>query len=111
VNGAGKITASHRGRLALIYVRQSSPVQVREHTESTGRQYGLAETAIELGWAPGGAVVVDADLLRTLIADVTVLPASDRSQCRVGVRWHTSAADEIAVERIGPAAPRPPRLS
>lgn len=62
MNGAGKITAPHRGRLALVYVRQSSPVQVREHAESTGRQYGLAETAIELGWAPGGVVVVDADL-------------------------------------------------
>jgi DNA invertase Pin-like site-specific DNA recombinase len=62
VNGASKITVSHRGRLALVYVRQSSPVQVREHAESTGRQYGLAEVAVELGWAPGGVVVVDADL-------------------------------------------------
>jgi DNA invertase Pin-like site-specific DNA recombinase len=41
-------------------------------------------------------------LLRTLIADVTVLPTSDRGQCRVGVRWHTGAADEITVQRIGP---------
>jgi hypothetical protein len=41
-------------------------------------------------------------LLRTLIADVTVLPAADRGQCRVGVRWHTGAADEITVARIGP---------
>ena len=35
----------------LIYLRQSSMAQVREHTESTRSQYGLAETAAALGWA------------------------------------------------------------
>ncbi len=62
MNGASKITPSHRGRLALVYVRQSTLVQVREHTESTARQYGLSAVAVELGWAPGGVVVIDADL-------------------------------------------------
>src|SRR6266545_2149158 len=62
VNGDAKITATHRARAALIYVRQSTLVQVREHTESTVRQYGLVELAIGLGWAPEQVVVVDADL-------------------------------------------------
>ena len=62
MRSASKITGSHRGRLAVVYVRQSSLVQVREHTESTTRQYGLAATAVEMGWAPGGVLVVDADL-------------------------------------------------
>src|SRR5437773_28803 len=57
-----KVTASHRGRLAVVYVRQSSLVQVRVHGESTTRQYGLASTAVELGWAPGGVLTIDADL-------------------------------------------------
>ena len=46
-----KITGAHRARLAVIYLRQSSMAQVREHTESTTRQYGLAEEAVRLGWA------------------------------------------------------------
>src|SRR5258705_4739039 len=62
MRSASKITASHGARLAVVYVRQSSLVQVREHTESTTRQYGLAATAVEMGWAPGGVLVVDADL-------------------------------------------------
>ena len=36
--------------------------QVRENTESTMRQYGLATTAAELGWLAEQIVVIDADL-------------------------------------------------
>src|SRR5947207_1158237 len=36
--------------------------QVREHTESTTRQYGLAGEATRLGWAPGDVQVIDTDL-------------------------------------------------
>jgi len=62
MNGDAKITPSHRARTALVYVRQSTLVQVRDHTESTQRQYGLAQVAVRLGWAPEDVVVVDADL-------------------------------------------------
>ena len=41
-------------RLAIVYVRQSSPGQVRNHRESTERQYALVERAREFGW-PGVA--------------------------------------------------------
>src|SRR3954451_25291633 len=50
------------GSVALVYVRQSTLAQVREHTESTARQYALAEQATALGWAPGSVQVIDADL-------------------------------------------------
>ncbi|MGW1046632.1 recombinase family protein [Streptomyces sp. NPDC002547] len=62
MSGLQKITSSHRSRLALIYVRQSTLLQVRENTESTARQYGLADRARELGWADSDIGVVDADL-------------------------------------------------
>ena len=39
-------------RLAVVYVRQSSPQQVAENRESTDRQYALAHRAAELGWPP-----------------------------------------------------------
>ena len=45
-----KITADHLERTALVYVRQSTPGQVRDHTESRRRQYGLVDVARELGF-------------------------------------------------------------
>jgi excisionase family DNA binding protein len=62
VNGETKILASHRDRLAVVYLRQSSMTQVREHTESTARQYGLVEEAVRLGWARADVLVIDTDL-------------------------------------------------
>lgn len=62
MNGEAKITSVHRERLAVIYLRQSSMAQVRQHTESTMRQYALTEEAARLGWAPGEVQVIDTDL-------------------------------------------------
>jgi DNA invertase Pin-like site-specific DNA recombinase len=62
VNGETKIGSGHRDRLAVIYLRQSSMAQVRDHTESTTRQYGLADEAVRLGWARRDVVVIDTDL-------------------------------------------------
>jgi excisionase family DNA binding protein len=62
IRGEQKVTRSHLERAAIVYVRQSTLVQVREHTESTLRQYDLAGQAAGLGW-PGTAIeVIDADL-------------------------------------------------
>ncbi|MFF5216182.1 hypothetical protein [Micromonospora sp. NPDC000442] len=41
-------------------------------------------------------------LLRSLIADVTLLPEPDAQTMRIGVRWHTGATGELAVARPGP---------
>src|SRR5258705_2937687 len=62
MNGEQKVTAGHRQRLAVVYLRQSSLAQVRDNTESTLRQYDLAETAIRLGWPSAQVKVIDADL-------------------------------------------------
>jgi DNA invertase Pin-like site-specific DNA recombinase len=62
VSNATAITTQHRERLALIYLRQSTPMQVREHRESTARQYAMAEEAIRLGWGPSSVITIDADL-------------------------------------------------
>lgn len=45
-----KITADHLARRACVYIRQSTPVQVRHNLESQRRQYGLADRARTLGW-------------------------------------------------------------
>ena len=57
-----KIERQHLERLAIVYLRQSSPRQVRENVRSTERQYALAERAAELGWEPGRILTVDGDL-------------------------------------------------
>ena len=62
VSTGGKITGSHLERLAVVYLRQSSPRQVRENFRSTERQYALAEEAARLGWGAERIVVVDGDL-------------------------------------------------
>jgi len=62
MNGEHKISQRHRDRLALIYLRQSSAAQVRDHTESTMRQYALADAAVALGWDRSQVVVLDGDL-------------------------------------------------
>ncbi len=62
MNGEHKISQRHRDRLALIYIRQSTAAQVREHTESTLRQYALADAAVTLGWDRSQVLVLDGDL-------------------------------------------------
>jgi DNA invertase Pin-like site-specific DNA recombinase len=62
MRGEQKITTGHLDRTAIIYLRQSTLMQVREHGESTARQYGLAGEAARLGWAPGCIEVIDCDL-------------------------------------------------
>jgi DNA invertase Pin-like site-specific DNA recombinase len=62
MNGEHKITSSHRERAALVYLRQSSMAQVREHTESTKSQYALADKAAALGWPRTSIEVIDTDL-------------------------------------------------
>ena len=56
-----KVTASHLGRKAYLYVRQSSMQQVFGNTESTERQYALRQRAVALGWQLEDIVVVDCD--------------------------------------------------
>jgi hypothetical protein len=47
---SSKIQPRHLDLEALIYVRQSCAMQVRDHTGSTARQYDLERRARDLGW-------------------------------------------------------------
>ena len=53
-----KALASHLNRLAVIYIRQSSLLQVEQNTESRYRQYQLAERASQMGWPAQRCVVI-----------------------------------------------------
>lgn len=57
-----KIRPEHQGRLAVVYVRQSTVHQVQHHQESTQLQYGLVDQARRLGWPQEQILVIDEDL-------------------------------------------------
>jgi DNA invertase Pin-like site-specific DNA recombinase len=60
-----KITEQHLSRVACIYIRQSTPGQVRFNQESTERQYNLASKAQSLGWSPEHIRILNRDLCQS----------------------------------------------
>ena len=99
-----RITPEHLSRAAWVYVRQSTPGQVRHNHESRGRQYALKDRARQLGWSD--VVLVDDDLGRSgggterpgydrLLAAVcrgevgAVLSLEASRLARNGREWHT----------------------
>ena len=79
-----KIVEQHLSRVACIYIRQSTPGQVRFNQESTERQYNLKNKAQSLGWSPEKIRILDRDLghsgahttnredFKTLVSDVAM---------------------------------------
>jgi len=79
-----KIADRHLSRQACIYIRQSTPGQVRFNQESTERQYNLANKAKSMGWNPEQIRILDRDLgqsgarathredFKTLVSDVAM---------------------------------------
>ena len=57
-----KVTQRHLEHDAYLYIRQSTPRQVLENTESTQRQYALRDRAVALGWPLERIHVLDCDL-------------------------------------------------
>jgi hypothetical protein len=56
-----KLRADHLTRPALIDIRQSTLMQVRENTASTARQYHVTQRVQDLGWPEQLSVVIDQD--------------------------------------------------
>src|SRR5436190_10270287 len=56
-----KVKEHHLRRLAVVYVRQSTPQQVYNNRESTDRQYALDRRAVQLGWPAECVKIVDED--------------------------------------------------
>jgi len=79
-----KILARHLEKPAYVYLRQSSMGQVRNHRESTERQYALQNKAASLGWRTHQIKILDGDLglsgaqsenrqdFKMLVADVSM---------------------------------------
>ena len=65
MSGPPRIASRQLERLAVVYVRQSTPGQVLKNRESQLRQYRLAERAGEMGWPEERVLVIDSDLGRS----------------------------------------------
>jgi DNA invertase Pin-like site-specific DNA recombinase len=66
----GKVQEGHQERLAVVYVRQSTPQQVLDHQESARLQYGLRCWAETLGWAAERVLIIDEDQGKTATSTV-----------------------------------------
>jgi DNA invertase Pin-like site-specific DNA recombinase len=55
-------TTDQRAKMAYVYIRQSSLMQVTRHAESTDLQYSLVERAVALGWPRERVELIDEDL-------------------------------------------------
>ena len=95
---ADKIRARHRDRRAVVYVRQSTMRQARQHQESTRLQYALADRARQLGWHPEQVVVIDDDLGRSA-ASALDRPGFQRLVAEVGL-GHVGLVLGIEVSRL-----------
>jgi DNA invertase Pin-like site-specific DNA recombinase len=65
MNASEAIQPSHLTRLAIVYVRQSSPHQALANQESLRLQYDLQQRACAAGWDASQVRVIDTDLGRT----------------------------------------------
>jgi len=59
---SSKIGPTHLQRRAYVYLRQSTPKQVAQNTESTVNQRAMQERLLNLGWRPDQITIVDSDL-------------------------------------------------
>ena len=126
---SSKITPDHLRRRAVVYVRQSTPIQVAYNLESQRRQYGLADYARELGF--NDVITIDDDLgksgsglverpgFQRLVAEVcggqigAVLCIEASRLARNGRDWHhlielCGLVDVIVIDPEGVYDPRSP---
>lgn len=68
MNTNAKVTGDHLKRRAIVYIRQSSPIQVANNLESQRRQYALADQARQFGFQQ--VELIDEDLGRSASGQV-----------------------------------------
>ncbi|MBK6433818.1 recombinase family protein [Candidatus Amarolinea dominans] len=86
-----KIQPGHLARQAVVYIRQSTPGQVKEHLESQDLQYQLAQRAVSLGWPTEQVQIIDDDLGKSGISSAertgfqTLVSAVGLAQVGIGL--------------------------
>ena len=112
---ASTLEARWESRLAALTEAEQSLEAARDLLPPLPSRAELEKLAADLPalWhAPTTSSKDRKRLLRTLVADVTLLPEPDPGKARIGIRWHTGATDELTVARAihpGTAKRSPPR--
>ena len=105
---ARTLEARWETKLAALAEAEQSLETARDTRPPLPSQADLEKLASDLPalWhAPTTSAKDRKRLLRTLIADVTMLPEPDRSKVRIGIRWHTGAVDKHILARPLPPGP------
>jgi hypothetical protein len=105
---ARTLEARWEAKLAVLAEAEQSLEAARDILPPLPGRADLEKLAADLPalWhAPTTSAKDRKRLLRTLIADVTMLPEPDRSKVRIGIRWHTGAVDEHLLARPLPPGP------
>jgi excisionase family DNA binding protein len=92
-----KLAALTDAELALQQARAATPP-----VPGRDRLLAIAADLPGLWRAPGTSHRDRKRLLRTLIADVMVMPGDDDDHAVIGIRWHTGTTQQITVARYGP---------
>ncbi len=82
------ITCRHLERLAMVYIRQSTPQQMVRHQESTQVQYQLRYRALALGWSEDRIEIIDDDLGQS----------GSSAECRRGFQRLVA---EVSLDHVG----------
>jgi len=99
---ARSLEARWEARLAALAEAEQALDAARESLPPLPSRAELEKLATDLPglWhAPATSNKDRKRLLRTLIADVTLLPEPDQAKVRIGIRWHTGATDELSTAR------------
>jgi len=99
---ARSLEARWEARLAALAEAEQALDAARDALPPLPSQADLEKLAADLPalWhAPATSSRDRKRLLRTLIADVTLLPEPDQARVRIGIRWHTGATDELSMAR------------
>ena len=99
---ASTLEARWESRLAALAEAEQSLEAARDLLPPLPSRAELEKLAADLPalWhAPTTSSKDRKRLLRTLVADVTLLPEPDPGKARIGIRWHTGATDELTVAR------------
>ena len=95
---ARSLEARWEDRLAALAEAEQALEAARDTLPSLPGRAELEKLAADLPglWhAPATSSKDRKRLLRTLIADITLLPEQQPGQVRIGIRWHTGATDEL----------------
>ena len=82
VSAREKIASRHLERLAIVYLRQSSPRQVRENFRSTERQYATSRTINRSGWRLGAVFGALHGPFSVTVDGLVIGPGEDGFECK-----------------------------